>query len=57
MAFTITLGSNRWEAQLSLLFQLNYRPVLKRWRGEEERGFLFKFLILAVRFAAGKDMA
>ncbi len=53
MGLTITLGTARWEAQLSLLYQLEYRPVLQRWRTPAGRGFLFKFLILVIRFAAG----
>ena len=53
MGLTITLGTARWEAQVSLLYQLEYRPVLQRWRTPAERGFLFKFLVLVVRVAMG----
>ncbi len=53
MGLTITLGAARWEAQFSMLYQLEYRPVLQRWRTPAERGFLFKFLVFVVRVAAG----
>jgi len=53
MGLTITLGTATWEAQVSLLYQLEYRPVLQRWRTPAERGFLFKFLILVLRVATG----
>lgn len=53
MSLTITLGTSTWEAQVSLLYQLEYRPVLQRWRTPAERGFLFKFLILVLRVATG----
>jgi hypothetical protein len=53
MGLTITLGAATWEAQVSLLYQLEYRPVLQRWRTPAERGFLFKFLVFVLRFAKG----
>jgi hypothetical protein len=53
MGLTITLGGTRWEAQFSVLWQLEYLPVWRRWRGPLEQGFLFKFLVFVLRFAKG----
>ena len=55
LALTMTLSTPRREAQLSLLWQLEYRPVLVRWSQPNERGFLFKFLFLAVCYRSDRQ--
>jgi hypothetical protein len=57
MGLTITLGGTRWEAQFSILYQLEYKPVWRRWSGPLEQGFLFKFLVFVLRFAKGPRLA
>ena len=53
MALTLTLSTGRWEAQIALLWQLEYWPVLVRWSNADGSGFIWKFLFLALRF--GRD--
>lgn len=53
MALTLTFSVARWELQASLLSQLEYLPVFRRWKNEAEQGFLFKFLVFVLRFGAG----
>lgn len=55
MALTVTLSTARREFQLSLLWQMEYWPVLVRWRTPEESGFIWKFLCVALRY--GHDRA
>jgi hypothetical protein len=51
MALTVTLSTGRWEAQIALLWQIEYWPVLVRWDNAEETGLIWKFLCVAVRCA------
>ena len=53
MGMTVNLNSARWEVQVSFLWQIEYWPVLIRWRTAEETGFLWKFLCFVVRY--GRD--
>jgi hypothetical protein len=53
MALTLTLSTARWEAQIALLWQIEYWPVLVRWNTEDQTGFIWKFLCVAVRY--GRD--
>ncbi|MCK6450342.1 MAG: hypothetical protein L6R19_05730 [Alphaproteobacteria bacterium] len=55
MGLTVNLNTARWELQVSFLWQIEYWPVLVRWKNPEETGFLWKFLCFVVRF--GKDHA
>ena len=53
MALTWTLRTGRWEAQIALLWQMEYWPVLVRWDTPDGSGFIWKFLCLSLRF--GRD--
>ncbi len=50
MALTITFSTSRREFQISVLWQMEYLPTLTRWWTPAERGFIWKFLCLAVRY-------
>lgn len=52
MTLTLSFTARRWELHLALLTQLEYWPVLSRWRGEFEYGFIFRILCLVFRFGA-----
>lgn len=54
MGLTINLNTARWELQFSMLYQLEYRPVLTRWSNTDERGFILKFLCFVLRFGANR---
>lgn len=54
MGLTINLNTARWEVQFSILWQLEYRPVLVRWRTDEERGFIAKFACFVLRYGADR---
>jgi hypothetical protein len=51
MALTITFSTSRREFQLSILWQMEYWPVLTRWSTLDESGFIGKFLCFAVRYS------
>jgi len=53
MALTITFSTSRREFQFSILWQMEYWPVLTRWSTAAERGFIWKFLCVAIRY--GRD--
>lgn len=53
MAFTLSFSTARWETQLSILTQMEYRPRWQSWRNDFERGCLLKFLCFTWRFGAG----
>ncbi len=50
MALTITFSTGRREFQVSILWQMEYWPVLTRWSTPDEQGFIWKFLFLALRY-------
>ncbi len=49
MGLTINLNAPRWEIQLAILTQLEFRPVLIRWSRPAERGFMARFLCFVLR--------
>jgi hypothetical protein len=50
MALTITFSTSRREFQFSILWQMEYWPVLTRWSTLDESGFIWKFLCFALRY-------
>ncbi len=50
MGVTLSFSTRRAELAVSILYQLEYRPVLTRWRTVEEQGFIAKFLCFVVRY-------
>ncbi|WP_439814139.1 hypothetical protein [Zavarzinia sp. CC-PAN008] len=49
MGVTLSFNTRRAELAFCVLYQLEYRPVLSRWRTEVEAGFIAKFLCFVVR--------
>jgi hypothetical protein len=52
MMLTLSFTARHWELHFALLTQLEYWPVLSRWRSEVERGFIFRILCFVLRFGA-----
>jgi|JI10StandDraft_1071094.scaffolds.fasta_scaffold1360619_1 hypothetical protein len=50
MALTITFSTSRREFQFSILWQMEYWPVLTRWSTRDESGFIWKLLCFAIRY-------
>lgn len=52
MILSLSFTARNWELQFALLTQLEYWPVVSRWRSEVERGFIFRILCFVLRFGA-----